>query len=116
MSSTVQTWTVAEVHALVAVTTAARGNTTRERGGPVAPGQCVADQLLAQTEVSRVLRERVQLCQHPQTEFGSWRLTPRVKHREIDCGSKNTDAGSLQEGGGAQEKEEQLVRNVLRFF
>ena len=33
------------------------------------PRQCVADLLLIKADVIRAMRERVQLCQDPQTEF-----------------------------------------------
>ena len=59
-------WTIKEVRPLASVTTAARRSITL--GVAVGPRQYVADQLLAKADVIRV-RERVQLCQDPQTEF-----------------------------------------------
>ena len=46
-----------------------RRTATLPWGVAVGSRQCVADHLLATADVIRAMRERVQLCQNPQTEF-----------------------------------------------
>ena len=72
---------ICEVRLLASVDTAVRGNVPLR----VAVGlrRCVKDQFLAKADVIRAMRERVQLCQDPQTEFALLRESlgvSRINH------------------------------------
>ena len=64
-------WRIRDVQNMAKVTTVIEGSITL--GVAVGPRQYIADQLLAKTDVSRAMHERVQLCQDPQTEFALFR-------------------------------------------
>ena len=77
------------------------------------PRQYIADQQLAKSDVSRALRERVQLCQDPQTEFALLRESPgvtRINHIFRVHGHTNLDEEE------AAKLVMQLVKDLPKGF
>ena len=60
-------WRNGDVRDMAQVPTATSGSITL--GVAVGPRQFMAEQIIAKADVIRVMNERVQLCQDPQTEF-----------------------------------------------
>ena len=60
-------WRIGDVQTMAKVSTVTAGSITL--GVAVGRRQLIADQLLAKVDVIRAVRERVQLCQDPQTDF-----------------------------------------------
>ena len=69
-------WKISDFRAQASVSTAVHGNVTL--GVAVGSRKKIADQLLANADVIRAMRERVQLCQDSQTEFAFLRESPGV--------------------------------------
>ena len=64
-------WRIHDVQSMAKVSTVTTGSIAL--GVAVGLGKHIADQLLGKADVIRPMRERVQLCQGPQTEFALFR-------------------------------------------
>ena len=89
-------WRIHDVLSMAKVSTVTAGSITL--GVAVRPRQSIADQRLGNADVIRAMRERVQHCQHPQTECASfervWESAASTTSCEITATRRNLRRGA----------------------